>query len=251
MINIPQSISNKNRLNGVEHLQTFNYDEHYNPTRIYTEYFSNGTLDLSIDERREYLNQPQSNTNYYIGRLDKEVITHSREGQQQSTTTDYLAYENYLPTQLERYVNEAEKISIQNQYDSFGNLSNQTQTAAGLATQSQTMIYSSDGRFLERATAVDGRTTHYTYYSNGSTATLTSPFNRKTIYGYDSFGRQKTSTDYLGQKSQTQYHWEDNNFVEYTLAEDGNSRQRITNALGQMIHEAEKTNNFIPTEIEW
>ena len=199
LVNVPESIFFNNRLTGVEELQTFSYDAYFTPNRVLTEYFSGEKLQASTDETLDYLNNPSGTGNdYYVGRLDKRVVTQQRGEATQSITTDYISYAKHQPTEIEQYASADEKLTLKNSYDAFGNRTGQGRSAAGLEEQSESRSFSPDGRLLTASTGFDGLTTTYTHHKSGTIATRSSPLGRSTAFGYDSFGRTTSATDFLG-----------------------------------------------------
>ena len=242
-INKLDAVHIQNALTGVESMRTFTYDAYHNPSRAYTEYFSSGTLDASMEENITYQNNPAgTGHDYYVGRLDKEVVTHTRGTESLSRTTDYITYSKNLPTVLEISGTDTDIITERRTYDAFGNRTQSVFTAPRLSQQ-ESFEFSTDGRFMTKETNRKGIATHYTHTPAGRIETITSPLGRTTTLEYDAFQRLKSSTDYLDQMITTQYSWDNNKLVETTSAAHGVSSKRIWDPNGRLAHQGKQLMN--------
>ena len=233
-INVPTAILTQDHLMGFETLQTYTYDDYYNPSRILTERFSGSSLQGSTDQHYSYHNTPSAtDATYHIGRLTQEINTETWGGLSHTTTTHYTHYDNNLLKSMKLQGNATAWLTENMVYDAFGNLLSKTLRAIGYNDRSQGFTYSPDGRFLESATDLEGLTTTFSYHPNGTLEKETDPFTKSTSYSYDEWQRPQSVTDYLGNSSQISYGWDNFDLVERQDGADGSASLRVIDPWGR------------------
>ena len=233
-INVPSSVLTEDHLMGFETLQTYTYDDYYNPSRILTERGSTSSPQGTTEQSYTYNNNPTAtDATYHIGRLKSETATETWNGKSHTTTTEYIDYDNNLLEKMRLKGNNTAWLTETMTYDAYGNLLSKTLSAEGETDRSQSYTYTDDGRFLESSTDIEGLTTSFTYYPEGTLKTETSPFDHVTTYTYDAWQRPHTATDYLSNTATTTYHWDLNDLVETRTGADGSQSLSVIDPWGR------------------
>ncbi len=255
--NLPRSVTTTDELMGFQTVQTYEYDTFNNPKRVYIE---KGLKEIAADEITEqlfaYLNNPNAtDKTYHIGRITEEKSTTRWQGNSHTTTTKYPVYDNNLVKKMELQGNGTEWLTETMDYDAFGNLKSKTilgNIKNAVQTRTQSYGYSTDGRFLEYSTDIEGLTTRFTYYPEGMLKTDTSPFGHTTTYAYDVWQRPKTVTDYLGNTSLVSYAWDAYNIVKSSTGADGSQSKQVIDPWGRTIYQGQlMLNNKLTLNNKW
>ena len=240
-VNKTRSRYTENRLTVTTQLQTHTYDAYYNPTRVLTEYFSEGTKEAFEDIRIEYDNQPNPEAaDFHIGRLRKEERELNRDGNQLLNKREYIKYRGSLPQIIKVTAGGDESYTEKRNYDSYGNLIELERSSPGLPKQKESYAYTADGRLLEKRTNSKNETTLYDYNNAGGLEKETSPLGRDTQYTYDGFQRPITQTNYLDQTDRITYKWSGDKIEKHTRFALGGEQKEREDRHGQWWHRGEK-----------
>jgi YD repeat-containing protein len=198
----PNNTVSTDYLKGTTTTTTFlNYDSDRNPQTITTN-FGNG---ITSTQSLTYIKKGS----YFLNKLSSAQITQKATGQQDVTRKEYFFYDEkgniIQQTKDSTHVNQV-RTSYGN-YDNYGNPQKITTVANGI-TRSQTLTYSSSGRFVKtKKNDQFNETTTYNY--NESKGLLTSEVDRlgTTSYQYDNWGRLKLTTYPDGIKTANVLQW--------------------------------------------
>jgi len=224
----------QNSLEGTVTNKSFSYDVYNNPTKIITNYSSQGSSVIDID----YANNTGSN--YYIGRPTTETETKIIGGNA-FTTERQFSYSGYLLTQKKTKGNGTNFDTETYTYDAFGNITKKTTTPYNTTAREVNFEYDNSGRYLTKSIDVEGLETIYQYNINeGTLKKEINPFGQETQYLYDAWNRLTTITDYLGKNAITSYVETNNNYTVTVSADDGSSKIEIYDPLKRLTTVKEK-----------
>ncbi|NNV55035.1 FG-GAP-like repeat-containing protein [Limnovirga soli] len=127
---------------------------------------------------------------WILGRLTSATVSKSKPGKPSIVKNSSFTYSNGFLTQ-EILLPSDTKLRLQKDYilDSFGNRIQTTISGPGIATRSEKVTYSSDGRFVIQTQNAIGFT-NKTSYKNGFPATIIDAEGRVTTVTRDLFGRE-------------------------------------------------------------
>ena len=138
-----------------------------------------------------YNNNPGTNR-WILGVPETETLTQRLSGNTTNVVTRYTTYQNNMNTG--RHTEKCSEPGNEKQltetyaYDGFGNLISTTASGSG-ETRSESVTYSTDGRFPISKTNALGHTTTYTFdEATGRTESITDPNGLTTRYHYDILG---------------------------------------------------------------
>jgi RHS repeat-associated protein len=172
------------------------YDIYNNPTVSNTKLKNSGIDEQVTVATVTYDNQP-TGTIYYVGRPTSKVQTATGSGDSMTSTENY-GYTNHLLSQIRKKGNNTNEIVEDNIYDTFGNITQKTITAAPLTPRITNYKYDTTGCFLIESTDIEGLKTTFVYNPNGTLKSETNPYALTTSYEYDSWFKKTKTTDYLG-----------------------------------------------------
>ena len=217
---------------------SYQYDSFFNPTEILTEQQGGKTVQ-SFSYSNDVTNK---NNGYHVGRVTQEKNTQTWNGKSHQTTTKFN-YKNHLLQSREIQGDGTATLTERFDYDSFGNVTKRSRSAAGLPSRTESFAYSIDGRFLESRTDISGRTASFSYHTNGTLKTETDVLGRVTTYAYDNWQRPTAVTNYLGNTQNIQYLWEGNTLITKNQNADGSQSQTWTDAWGRTIAQGQLSLN--------
>jgi len=180
------------------------YDDFNNPVSNYVS-FKEGTnlhqLDVTLTE---YENQASSG-NYYIGRPYKKNTTSF--GTTQIDSEELYSYgTSNLLLQIKKKGHNTDYLTEDIEYDNFGNVAKSTVSSPGSAARVNHYEYDPSGRFLKKATDIEGLVTLFEHDSfTGQLKSETDPYGKATSYRYDKWGKKNSITNYLGTEVEIQY----------------------------------------------
>jgi RHS repeat-associated protein len=223
------------------------YDTYNNPLQT-----TSTTKNVTITEKVtvsdfDYYNNPTGNPStpsllYYIGRPKSktENITTYDSGTTETISSQQLfQYNNHLLSQVKRRGVDQVFITEDNIFDSWGNLTQKTISAPGLASRITKFDHDiATHRFLTSSKDVEDLETLYTYdISTGQIKSKTLPSNigypLVTSYEYDLWGHRILTTDYLGKKETKQYSTNDI----YTYSDDNRFGVEYFDFVGRIFEE--------------
>jgi YD repeat-containing protein len=228
------SIVTQNALENTVTTQSFLYDIYNNVTKSTTDFSGQGTTVLDLT----YANSTGSP--YFVGRPLTKIETNTINGNTFSTEEQYT-YTNNLVTTKKVKGNGTAFDTETYIYDSFGNITRKTTTPSGMGSRIVNFEYDTSGRYLTKATDVEGLITLFEY--NTTTGTLkkeTNPYGLLTNYLYDGWNRLTKVTDYLGKNANTTYVESGNSYTVTVSADDGGSAIKVYDPLQRLITEKSK-----------
>ena len=203
----------QNSLDGTTLTTSYVYDAYNNPTKVTTNYNNQGSKVVDVTYGSSL------GSVYYIGRPLTRKETSTIAGNSFSTEEQYV-YSGYLLSQKKNKGNGTEFNTETYTYDAFGNITKKVTTPYGMAGRQVSFTFDSSGRFLTRATDVEGLATNYAYnIVTGTLASETNPYGLITKYLYDAWNRPIKVTDYLTKNLTTSYVEGTGN--EYTVTSTG------------------------------
>lgn len=228
------SMLTQNALENTITTQSFLYDGYNNLTKSTTSYSGQGTTVLDLT----YANSTTSP--YYIGRPLTKIETNTINGNSFSSEEQYVYTNNLISTK--KLKGNGTPYDIETYlYDDFGNITKKTTTPYNTGARTVNFEYDIFGRYLTKATDVEGLITLFDY--NTTTGTLkkeTNPYGLITNYVYDGWDRLIKVTDYLSKNANTTY-VESGYFYTVTVtADNGASSINIYDPLKRLITEKNK-----------
>ncbi|MEM9679176.1 MAG: polymorphic toxin type 23 domain-containing protein [Bacteroidota bacterium] len=234
-INIPTQIDKEDGLQGFSSTESYTYDSYKSPLTISTTY-PNGSNTVTY----QYSNNPSSTgSTYHIGRPTKKIETNVIGGESFTTEVQYT-YNNNLATQAKNRANGTPWVTENLTYDAFGNVTQKTLSATGVASRTELFEYDSSGRYLTKSTDLEGLETSYTYNVFGNPTTSTNHYGHVTTFEYDGWQRPSKTTNYLGKETNTYYNNEvipgiGNCFTKLVDADGGKDTKTYYNSLGWVV----------------
>lgn len=245
-----------NGLDNTSSETTILYDTYNNPTESTTIIKNSNTVEQTTKTIIGYDNQP-SGTTYYVGRpISKKNTTTLSSTQEVTTSEELYGYTKHLLSSIKKKGHNTDFITESNGYDLYGNIIQKTITAPNENTPRLTK-YKYDPttfRFLIESTDIEGLITHYDYdLNNGLLKSETNPYNLKTMYEYDTWGKKIKTTDYLGKTSSTTYTRSIEKSTITTLSDDGSATYSLHNDIGLVIKDGYKNINdkWVLTQYEY
>ncbi|MDO6517797.1 colicin D domain-containing protein [Zobellia uliginosa] len=230
-VNVPETIAVHDALRGVTTTRSFLYDGYYNPTRISV---SNGDGG-SVEEFTYSNNTSSDNQFYHVGRPTLKRATGTLDGNSFFMQEEF-GYNNNLLATIDRKGNGTDYVTESFYYDPYGNITGKQLSAPGLATRSETFIYSNDGRFVKTVENIAGQTAYYTTDNDGNITYVNNFMGRPTSYEYDGWGRPSKRTDYLGKTVSFYYNnLPDGGLETYSDYMEGQDSYERTNAFGWTV----------------
>ncbi|WP_298900882.1 RHS repeat-associated core domain-containing protein [uncultured Psychroserpens sp.] len=203
-VNVPTEILKEDGLQNISSTDTYSYDTYKNPLSINTS-FTGGSTTVSY----LYTNNVSATNQYYhVGRPTKRIESSTINGNTFSTEVQFT-YNNNLVTQTKKKGNGTPWLTVDFQYDAFGNNTRKTLSGTGITNRVEEFEYDSGGRFMTKSTDVLGLETTYIYNATiGVLTSSTSPYGQTTSYEYDAWQRPLKQTNYLGKETKYAYNTE-------------------------------------------
>ena len=197
------SLNTKDALKGITVKTVYsNYDTDRNPQTIITDYGGDG---IKSTEALTYINKGS----FFLNKISSDQITQSKTGETNVVRKNYFFYDGKGNiTQQTKDSTDANRVqTFYSNYDQYGNPQKVTTTANGVS-RSNSMTYSSSGRFLKTETDNQLNQT-VTYNYDESRGLLNNKIDRigTTSYQYDGFGRLLLTTDPDGIKTTNALQW--------------------------------------------
>lgn len=218
-----------NSLNNTTMTTAYVHDTYNNPTKVTTNYNSQGSTVVDIT----YGNS--TGTTYFIGRPVTKKETGTIAGNVFNTEEQYV-YSGYLLSQKKTKGNGTEFNTETYSYDAFGNIIKKVTTPYGMPGRQVSFIFDTSGRFLTKATDVEGLATNYVYNTGtGTLASDTNPFGLITKYFYDGWNRPVKVTDYLSKNLVTSYvEGTSNQYTVTSTGDDGSGSINVYDKLKRL-----------------
>ena len=230
--NFPTTIVNTNNLLGTTTTQSFLYDSFYNLTSTTA---SNAAS--NVVTTYSYFNNPASNDGtYHIGRPKSKLVNSTIDGNSFISEEEY-GYNNNLMTSMKKRGSGTPWITDSFVHDAWGNVIQTSISASDLTPRSESFSYSSDGRYLQTETDLEGLiTTYQTDGKSGNITRIVDPYGNATNYTYDGWNRIATETDYLDKITAYMYTQMQDGGLETQINRDqGQDEVEVTNAFGWVI----------------
>lgn len=164
--------------------------------KSFTDYNGESTSEATFSYQPEFLN----GQHYFYGKITEQKNTVYKDGLT-FVTKEVSSYypDNGSIQETKKYSQNSESVNTSFVYDSYGNVTSQTLSTAGIASQTTTYGYDVTNRYLTSTTTPDGLTSSALVNALGRTSEETAALgNLKTYYTYDSWGNITSITDYLG-----------------------------------------------------
>jgi RHS repeat-associated protein len=174
------------------------YDANNNPTESINKIRNGGVGEQTTISTVAY---ESVSSPYMVGRPATKTQTVTSSGDSMTSKEVYgygSGTESNLLKTIQKWGNNTSSITEANLYDTFGNITKKTISAAGIADKVTNYKYEPTGRFLEESYDIENLKTSYLYYPNGTLQSETNPYGLTTSYLYDSWFKKTTVTDYLG-----------------------------------------------------
>ncbi len=237
-------------LTNIKNEVTYEYstDGFYIPKKIISKNYLLSALQGTTTTNTSYENNSSgTGNNYYIGRPKVVEKTISAYSDTFKTTEKYFYEQNKLK-RVEKKGNSVEEKYLIEEYDytPVGNVWKTTQKATAgitppLAARSTEQTFDSTGRFVISTKDVEGLITGRSFDPlYGQLLTQTNPFGLTTTNEYDSWGKLKKTTDYLGKSTSLTYTKEGNFVKTSVVGQDGSESYKLTDVLGRTVRTAVK-----------
>lgn len=119
-----------------------------------------------------------------------------------------FTYTNGLVTQTKRKGNNTDYITEDLEYDQFGNNTQKTLSAPGIAPRIEKTQYDPSGRFVIKTTDILGNSTLLAYESNfGTLLSKTNHLNQTVSFVYDTWQRKAQEKDIYNNITEYFYEW--------------------------------------------
>ena len=220
---------NTNGLNGVVKTEKFTYDPYNSVNQVLTTF-----LGGSNRTDFQYYNNPgTTDQNYYVGRIKNKKETATLGSSTFSTEETYKYQSNRLQ-ELKYKGKDTRWITENYQYNGYGNMTQKSVKAEGLAARMTKYDYFENGGDLKKSTDIEGLETTFTYYTGTRyLKTRTNPYGQTTEFTYDTWGRLKTEKDYLGNTNTTSYlGYSDGSLRKITMSSLGGGEEVRVNRWG-------------------
>jgi RHS repeat-associated protein len=226
-----------------EIIYNYSTDGFYIPNLVTSKNYLSNTLQSTSTTTTTYVNNVSGGGNtYYIGRPIVVENTINAYNDTFKTTEKYF-YELNKLKRVEKKGNSLDQNYLIEEYDytPVGNVWKITQKATPgifppLAARSTEQTFDATGRFVISSKDVEGLITTKTFDPlYGQLLTQTSPYGLTTTNEYDSWGKLKKTTDYLGKNIQFTYTKENNLFKTAVAGQDGSASYKLTDVLGRTV----------------
>lgn len=230
---LPKINKTKDFLTGTVIESTVTYGDYYLPAQSITNTNNGYSVTTSVFQ---YIHNPAgSGGDYYIGRPKNRNNESQAYGDTKSAKEEY-EYENNLLKTLKTWNRDNTGYLLETyNYDGFGNITGKTiSNSIDSQTQTETSLYESKGRFVEKKTDNLGLETSITYNDRGQILTQTDPLGNTLTNTYDKWGKLLTSKSNLA--GTTTYTYEKDNNANIIVTEynsDGDVSKKYSNKLGQ------------------
>ncbi|WP_163399224.1 RHS repeat-associated core domain-containing protein [Flavobacterium fluviatile] len=223
-----------NGLNNTSSENSVVYDTFNNPTQSTTLIKEGGTTQQTTVRNLTYATPTISP--YVVGRTVNKTESVSISGDTKTSEEQYTYNTAGLLTQVKKRENTTSFITEDNIYDTFGNITRKTISAAGLTPRITNYEYDPSGRFLTKSIDIEGLATSYNYNTaNGLLNSETNPYGLTTTYLYDSWFKKTKVTDYLG-KSNIYVYVRNSEKTKITVTGDeGSYSEELYDDLGRKI----------------
>ena len=231
-VNVPTQAVKDDRLQGITTTKRFEYDQYYNILKSTTS-FPGGSNTIET----QYSNNALLGSSYHIGRPTYKKKTRVLGQESFSTETQY-AYSGALLTSKKSKAMGSDWLTEAYGYDAYGNMTRRTISGNGVASRSESLKYSSDGRFLTELTDTEGLKTKFSYDAvTGNVLTSTNPYGLTTSLSYDGWNRLVAESDYLNHVTRYFYSlpYDQNGMKIEVQAPDGSRTREYTNKFGWTI----------------
>lgn len=229
-------------------------DDYFLPTSVTSKnYLGNTIQETSTTTKDYYTDVSGTASNYYIGR-PSEVITTTNAYNNTQTASQIYTYENGNLVQTEKNANSS-PITLVEKFTYFetGLLASKKISATGTtslnAVEPRTTSYTYDetNRFVKTITDTEGLvTTNLTYHPlYGVVESQQNPFNQISTSEYDSWGKRKKVTDFLGKSIDYTYERSGDFFTTTQKGSDDSASMVKSDVLGRVINKGTKDINGI------
>lgn len=203
-VNLQSQIQQIDNLTGTTTNQYVDiYDAYNNPKK--TRIVANGGEKINLIDYED--NPTGTGSQYYIGRPVKKAETQTL-GTDVFSKEMLFTYTNGLVTQTKRKGNNTDYITEDLEYDQFGNNTQKTLSAPGIAPRIEKTQYDPSGRFVIKTTDILGNSTLLAYESNfGILLSKTNHLNQTVLFGYDTWQRKAQEKDIYNNVTEYFYEW--------------------------------------------
>lgn len=199
-INYPIKVVKRDMLRGFTYTDEYTLDSYYNTTKAVSIY-AGGSKTITY----EYSNNASSSDNtYHIGRVLNQQTVSVQDGDSRNSGTR-MSYANNLVTKLERQGHNTGWLTETFTYDEFGNILSSTTSGEGVSARTEQYEYDTTGRYVVKATDIEGLVTENNYNDAGVMISSKDPYGFITTYEYDGWQRLIKEVDYLGNASSIIY----------------------------------------------
>ncbi len=258
-------LTDSEQFNGLENTKSTTktrYDVYNNPFISTTNLFNGASYEQNTVSSVTYENNTATGT-YIVGRpLTKNTSTiiypANAALRDETKSEEVYSYQNNLLSEVKKRSTNSGQISNflteQNDYDTFGNITQKRILATGLATRITNYEYNPtspfNGRFLTKSTDIEGLATEFTYNpTNGLLLSEKNPYNLTTSYEYDKWFKKTKVTDYLGKSKYFSYGRYNEKTLITTLADDSSASSEFFDDLGRKLQSTVKDiNSVLSTE---
>lgn len=182
-VTIPYQQVENDFLTGVTTTTNSEYDSYWNLKKSIVQRGGTYTTDFT------YANNPNGvGANYYVGRLTRKNYTSNAYGDIRTSEEKFTFSGNQI-IKKESKGHNTDYITENFQYDGYGNVTQITTTAPGVASRTILNEYESSGRFVKKKTDIDGFITNLTYNNLGQVSTHTNHLNQTITSSYDKWGK--------------------------------------------------------------
>lgn len=239
------STINYNGLDNTSKEITATYDDYNNPltTTIVTK--NGSVIEQTETTNLDYFNQPVGSL-YYIGRPKSKIKSIFYGGETMTSEELFFYNSQHLLSQIKKKGHLTNYITENNFYDIFGNIIKKEISATGLPTRVTEYTFDSSGRFMLSSKNIEGQQTTFNYNnSNGLLITEVAPSNLgyplSNTFEYDTWGKKKVATNYLGKKTYTNYENASNGYSRIiNTGDDGSYSLSEYDDLGRLVKNTTK-----------
>ncbi|SIS56519.1 RHS repeat-associated core domain-containing protein [Chryseobacterium shigense] len=251
---IPTSTKTKDFLNGTLTNTSITYGDYYLPKQSVSNVNNGYAITIS---NFEYIhNFSGIGANYFVGRPQSKTDAVQAYGNTKSAKEEFT-YENNLLKTLKTWNRDNTGYLLETyNYDGFGNITGKAiSNSVDSKTQTETSIYESKGRFVEKKTDNLGLETNIEYNDWGQIKKQTDPLGNILTNTYDAWGKLLTSKTNLGGTVTYQYERDtQSNIIVTQYDPDGDISKKYTDRLGQDYKTSTKAfgqGQFISKEVQY